>query len=218
MPTRSTSAAKTAAKKPAAGASKSATSARKTATGAARSTTNAAKSTAKSAAKTAGKTVSNTGAAVQAAQKKVLENHKQATETVNQTMESAVNMTREQTEKATADVLKGVEEMSQTQQQAFDALTKSGTAFTKGIEEMGRVWMGYMQSAFDANLQAGNKMLAARTVREFAEIQQETARKNFDDMVSEATKLSEIGFKTANDAIEPISVQVNESITRAARA
>lgn len=136
-------------------------------------------------------------------------------ETASKNMEQALTMTREQTEKTTEEVMKSMEEMRKQQQGAMDAFMRSGTAFTKGVEELNRTWMGYMQNAFETNIEASNKMLGARTIREWSEIQQDAARKNFDELVGEMTKISEIGFKAASDCFEPLSEQMNQTMQRA---
>lgn len=136
-------------------------------------------------------------------------------ETASKQMEQALTMTREQTEKTTEEVMKSMEDMRKQQQGTIDAFMRSGTAFTKGVEELNRTWMSYMQNAFETNIEASNKMLGARTIREWSEIQQDAARKNFDELVGEMTKISEIGFKAASDCFEPLSEQMNQTMQRA---
>lgn len=49
------------------------------------------------------------------------------------------------------------------------------------------------------------KALSSKTLNEFTEIQNEAAQENFNDMMSGATKVSEICIKICTESFEPIN-------------
>ena len=54
----------------------------------------------------------------------------------------------------------------------------------------------------------------AKTFQEVVELQTEYSRKNFDSIVAESSKLTELSVDIANQAFEPLKSQVNQSVER----
>ncbi len=135
--------------------------------------------------------------------------------------EQAVSLTKEQVEKARTAVAKGVDEMSALGKDNVDAVVQASTIYAKGVEVIGKEVMSYAQARMESNMAAMKAMMGARTLKELVDLQTEFARNAFDQMVTETTKLSEIGVKVANDAFAPINARVNvvvEKITKSAAA
>ncbi|BBK30492.1 phasin family protein [Stella humosa] len=135
--------------------------------------------------------------------------------------EQAVTMTKDQVEKARTAVAKGVDEMSTLGKDNVDAVVQAGTIYARGVEVIGKEVMSYAQARMESNMAAMKAMLGARTLKELVDLQTEFARSTFDQMVTETTKLSEIGVKVTNEAFAPINARVNqvvEKITKSAAA
>ena len=135
--------------------------------------------------------------------------------------EQAVTMTKEQVEKARDVVAKSVDEMSSLNKDNVDAVVQAGTIYAKGVEVIGKEFMSYAQARLESNMAAMKAMMGARTLKELVDLQTEYARSSFDQMVTETTKLSEIGVKVTNDAFAPLNARVNvvvEKMTKSAAA
>ena len=135
--------------------------------------------------------------------------------------EQAVTMTKEQVEKARSVVAKGVDEMSTIGKGNVDAVVQAGTIYAKGVEVIGKEVMSYAQARMESNMAAMKAMMGARTLKELVDLQTEFARSAFDQMVTESTKLSEIGVKVTNEAFAPLNARVNlvvEKMTKSAAA
>ena len=57
--------------------------------------------------------------------------------------------------------------------------------------------------------------MSSKTINEFAEIQNKIAQTSFDDFMSGATKISEIGVKVITESSEPVNAQVTRAIQKA---
>lgn len=126
-----------------------------------------------------------------------------------QTVEQAVAATKEQVEKASTAALKGYDEFATVNKDTMDAYVKASNVVAKGMEDMGKTMFAFAQAQTEANVAAAKKMMAAKTINDFVEIQSDLARSQFDAYVAEGTKVSEMALKVANEAAEPIQVQFN---------
>ena len=135
--------------------------------------------------------------------------------------EQAISMTKEQVEKARTALTKGVEEIGTLGRENVDAVVQASTIYAKGVEVIGKEVMTYAQARAESHIAAVKAMFGARTLKDLVDLQAAYARSSFDDLVSETTKLSEIGVKVTNEAFAPLNARVNlvvEKMTKSAAA
>lgn len=94
--------------------------------------------------------------------------------------------------------------------EGFEAFTQAGTIFAKGFEELARTAVAIAQSSAEKQAQFINQALSSKTLNEWAETQNKIAQSNLDDMMSAATKLSEMSVKLMSEAAEPINEQLGK--------
>lgn len=123
--------------------------------------------------------------------------------------EQAVTLTKEQVEKARATMAKGYDEMNSLGKDNLDAFVQASTIYAKGVEAMGKEVMTYAQTRMETNMAVMKAIFGCKTLKEVVDLQTEFARSAFDQIVTETTKLSEMGVKVANDAAAPITARVN---------
>jgi phasin family protein len=124
------------------------------------------------------------------------------------TMETLMNTQKNQFEKISADA-------TEQARQASDILTKSGTVMMKGIEQIMKTCMGIAQTSSEKNAEAVKQLMACKTINEFTEIQNRLSQQNFDELMQNATKLSEICIKVCTEAFDPINDQFSKAIKKA---
>lgn len=156
----------------------------------------------------------NRKTATESAAKTATDAATEATDTVTRVTEQA----RAQTEQAVDRMRRTLDEQASVNQEALDAMVKAGTTWSSGIEELTRAWMAFGQKQAEHSIKTANALMGARTLREIGEIQQDAARQAFDESVTELTKITEHGMRVTNDALAPVSEQVNATITRMNRA
>jgi phasin family protein len=125
-----------------------------------------------------------------------------------ESMEQMMNTSKNQYEKITADA-------TNSSRQSVEAYMKSSTVMMKGIEQIMKTCMTLAQESADRNSESVKTLMACKTVNELMEAQNKLAQQNFDDIMSAATKLSEISIKVSNEVLEPINEQVTKSMKKA---
>ncbi len=98
---------------------------------------------------------------------------------------------------------------------AAEACSRSGSVFWKGYESLVKTCMAMAQDSIEKQSTFFKKALSSKTLNEFTEIQNEAAQENFNDMMSGATKVSEICIKICTESFEPINDQISKSVRKA---
>ncbi len=128
--------------------------------------------------------------------------------------EQAASITREQFDRASKTMFKNYEEFSQISKENIDAFVKSGTVVAKGFEEAGKAWIDFTRRSFETGVETAKAVMSCRDLREVVDVQSEFARSSMDSLVNEGSKLSEIGMKVANEALEPIQSRINVTVEK----
>lgn len=103
-------------------------------------------------------------------------------------------------------------------QAQVDAIVKSTTIFTKGMEDIMKTCMEIAQEAGEKSQAAAKSVMSCKTINEFADVQTKLAQASFDEFMTNATKISEKGVKLCTDAMEPINDQMGKAIKKASDA
>lgn len=119
----------------------------------------------------------------------------------------------------------GQNQMDQIAQQAseagrenIEACIKAGTIFAKGFESLMRESMAMAQDTAEKQTQFVKQALSVKTLNEWTDIQNKLAQSNFDQFVSNATKISEMSAKLLNDSCEPLQNQAAKGLKKAANS
>ena len=129
-----------------------------------------------------------------------------------QNVDGLVKAQQEQFEKASAQVLKGLDELTAIAKGNVDAVVKSGTIVAKGAEEAGKQVAAYTQSSLEKGAATGKALLAVKTVQELVELQSSYAKASLESFVKESAKLQELSLKIAKDAFAPINDRVTVTV------
>lgn len=140
------------------------------------------------------------------------------TEALNTGYAQAVAMTKEQVSTYFPSAAKGFDEFAGFGKDNLDAAFQFGAVAAKGFEAIGKELMAYNQKALEAGMERATALLGCKTVQDVVEFQTEMARGNFDELVAQGTKITEISVKVANEAVEPISVRVNDTVEKFVKA
>ena len=131
--------------------------------------------------------------------------------------ESMVQMTKEQIDasvKAATGAFKGYDGTVLFGKDGVEALVAYNSAVAKGFEAVLKGLVAFGQKSFEGSVAATKEMMACRTMKDFTDWQTEVARCNFDTFVAEATKLSELGVKAAQEATQPLSERFNLTVEK----
>jgi len=124
-----------------------------------------------------------------------------------------------------SNMFKGNKQMDQITQDAavmgqaqVDALVKSSTIFTKGMEEIIKTCMEIAQNAGEKSQAAAKSVMSCKTINEFTDVQTKLAQASFDEFMTNATKISEKSVKLCTDAMEPINDTMGKAMKKASDA
>ncbi len=143
----------------------------------------------------------------------VRETAKTATKEYGRVME----MGKEQIEaavKAGADAFKSYEDVVGYGKENVEAFVKSGTTLVKGVQDLNKAWFALAQESVEGSVAATKKILGARNVKDVVEIQSELARNNYEKLMSETKKMSDMAVKLAEDVAGPLTTRVNATVEK----
>jgi len=131
-----------------------------------------------------------------------------------QSYEQAFNMTKDQMEKASKSFVKGYDDLTEMTQKNVEAFVKAGNLWAKGAETIGKAYFNLAQVSAEAGVEAAQAMFAAKTLKDVVDVQTSYTKASIDTMVAEGKKINDMTMKVANEAFEPIQVQVNETVSK----
>lgn len=129
-------------------------------------------------------------------------------------VEQAVAYTKEQVEKMSKQVFTAFDDVAGFHKENVDAFMASSTILAKGFEALSKELMAFTQGQYEQSVSTAKALMGVKSVKELVDLQTEFAKTSFDALVAEATKVSETGFKVANEAAEPITARVNAAVEK----
>ena len=135
---------------------------------------------------------------------------KASTESYEKAFESARSKAEE--------MVKGYDDLAAGGKDNVEAAVASGAAYTKGVETIAGEWMAFAKTSLEQNMANAKAVMGAKTVQEMFELQAGFAKNNFDEFVSQSTKVGELAAKVAQDTMEPINARVTVAMGKVASA
>jgi phasin family protein len=105
-------------------------------------------------------------------------------------------------------VVKGYDRFFGYGKETMEAYVKAANVAGKGVETIHGEIYAYSRQSFEDSVSAAKALFGTRSVHEAFELQTDFVKSAFDAYVSEVTKLTEIAFSTAKDAVTPLQSRV----------
>lgn len=103
-------------------------------------------------------------------------------------------------------------------QEQFDAMSQAASIYAKSMEQWLKTCMEMTQETTDELAENAKGLLTCKTMNEYAEAQNKFAQASFEKIMGNATKLSEMTIRLANDSMQPLNEQMNKAIKKASDA
>lgn len=164
--------------------------------------------------KTAAKQVE---AAVAAGKETVDAAVKVGTDAFAKNFESAAASTKEQVDaavKAGADAFQGYEEVVAFGKDNVDAVMESSSILAKGVQDFNKIWFDLAQASVDQNVAATKALLGCKSAKDLAQVQSGLATRNYDALVVDGRKLSDMSVKLAEAVAKPVNARVNAAMDK----
>ena len=150
--------------------------------------------------------------------RQTLENTMQASsEAAARGLEQTVGMTARQVEalfKVGTDAFKGYEDVVGFGKKNIDAVMQSSAILAQGFQEINAAWFGLAQSSMDESVAATKAILGSKNIGDAVKVPMDLAKTNYEHIVGETRKISELSMKVAEKAAGPIANQVNAAVER----
>jgi phasin family protein len=139
---------------------------------------------------------------------------KAGNEAATKQYEQVASLAKDSVEKTSEAVFKGYNEFTTLNKANADAVVQSSTIFSNGLESLSREMLDFTQKQMEANVETTKKLFGVKSLREFFDLQAEFTRQSFDKALAESAKVSEMSFKVANEALQPIQTQTNTTVEK----
>jgi len=116
--------------------------------------------------------------------------------------------------KAGADAFKGYEDVVGMGKQNMDAVMQSTAILAQGLQEINAAWFSLAQNSIDDGMAATKAMLGTKNIGEAVKVPMDLAKSNYDHIVGETRKISELSMKVAEEAAGPITGRFNAAVER----
>ncbi len=120
----------------------------------------------------------------------------------------------ETADKVGSEVFKGYEEIVQFNKDNLDALVSSAGIVARGVQDLSKTVVALAQESLEESVAVGKALVGAKTLKEVIDLSSSLAKSNFEKLVSESAKLSQLSSKLAEEAIAPINSRVDAAVQK----
>ena len=138
----------------------------------------------------------------------------QAVKASTESYEQVIAMGKEQVENASNAVFRGYDDFATLNKQGIEALVEASNIWAKGCEDLGKAYFSLAQETAEGGADVAKSIMKAKTFQDVIDIQTDFAKKRFDQLVSESTKMSELSVKVATDAMQPLQKQFDATVSK----
>ena len=104
------------------------------------------------------------------------------------------------------------EEMSKMAKANSDAMMSSLQTATQGYAQMAQALAQFTQNMTQMSMAAWQAASQARDLNDMTELQSDFAKTSMEALMENSSRLTEMALKIANDASQPLSKRMNETM------
>ncbi len=127
--------------------------------------------------------------------------------------EQAVAMGKEQVENASKAMFRSYGEVAELNKQGVEAFMMAGNIWAKGYEDLGKAYFSFAQDTAERGAEVAKEIMKAKTVQDVISVQTDFAKKRFDQVVADSTKMSELSVKVATETMQPLQKQFDSAVS-----
>jgi len=119
--------------------------------------------------------------------------------------------TFEQMQKAFPQAAGTFDAMTGFQKANLEALAASGMAAMKGIETLSGELLAFNRKSIEDSVANVKRLFDCKTVQELGVVQADLARANFEQMIAQGTRITDLAVKVATEISAPLQGRVGEA-------
>ncbi|MEM9205508.1 MAG: phasin family protein [Pseudomonadota bacterium] len=102
----------------------------------------------------------------------------------------------------------GFDNMQKASKENMDTMMETFGTFSKSVQAIAVEVADYQKKAFEDTTAAAEKLMGAKSLDKVLEVQSEYAKSTYEEMVSQATKMSELYMDLAKDTYKPFESMI----------
>ncbi len=99
------------------------------------------------------------------------------------------------------------EELARRSTQNLEAVTEAGAIVTRGVQDLSREWLTFMQERTQKNIEGFTALARCRSLPEFFTLQAELVRDNLQQTVESTRRMAEVSTRLVTDASQTVTAQ-----------
>jgi phasin family protein len=120
----------------------------------------------------------------------------------------------EQMDKMTNTLIQACTDFNNILRDSTNAVLQSATILTQGCSDMCNSMSSIVQKTIEQSAKASQAILSAKTVHDVMDTQSSILKSNFETLMNDMSNLSQISARVAQDASQPVTNSVNETINK----
>lgn len=126
--------------------------------------------------------------------------------------------TNDQIEKMTTNYMSAMTEMNSMMRDTVNATLESISIMTKGCSDLCNSLSTLMQKQMEQSMKVSQSMMSTTNVNDLVNTQNSMMKSTFDSMMTDINNISQLSTRIAQQAAEPVTKQVNASLTKLSKA
>jgi len=122
--------------------------------------------------------------------------------------------TNEQVDKIMSSVSQAATDVNNMMRDSVNAVLQSMSIMVKGYGDLSDNVSNLVQKSIEQSVRVSQTMLSATSVSDIVDTQNNVIKNGFDSIVSDITNISQLSSRIAQQAVEPVTKHVNDSISK----
>jgi phasin family protein len=139
---------------------------------------------------------------------------KAGTDAVTKAYDQALSACQDTVQKAFPQAAGRFEELAGVQRANLEAAFTVGTKAMKNAETLSEEMLAFNKKAMEEGVANAKKLFECKTMQEVVEFQTDLARAQFEAMLAQGTKMTDLALKMAGEIAEPVQARIGETFEK----
>jgi phasin family protein len=139
---------------------------------------------------------------------------KAGTDAVTKAYDQALSACQDTVQKAFPQAAGRFEELAGVQRANLEAAFTVGTKAMKNAETLSEEMLAFNKKAMEEGVANAKKLFECKTMQEVVEFQTDLARAQFEAMLAQGTKMTDLALKMAGEIAEPVQARIGETVEK----
>lgn len=139
---------------------------------------------------------------------------KASSEAVTKVYDQAYSAAKETVQKTFPQAAARFEELAGLQRGNLEAFFSAGTVAMKNVETLSEEMLAFNTKAMEDGVANAKKLMDCKTMQDVVELQTNLACAQFESMLAQGTKFTDLTLKMAGEIVEPMQARLGETVEK----